>query len=82
MRIEPSEPNSLIAKASFLMGRREWKAAWECQSKAITGFSNQQREHGAFPDLLARTSLLALIRGNNEQEYYLEWAIDSGAVNA
>lgn len=74
LRIEPEEPNSLIAKAGFLMRRREWKEAWGYQSKAINGFNNKQREHGLFPDLLARTSLLALVCGIDEQEYYLEWA--------
>ena len=75
LRIDPNEPNALSTKASFLMRKGQWKKAYELKANAINHFSDLQRTHPAFPGLLARTALLALIQGD-DWEAYLEWAKD------
>jgi len=75
LRIDPDEPNALSTKASFLIKEGQWKKAYELKAKAINHFSDLQRTHAAFPDLLARSALLALIQGD-DWEAYLEWAKD------
>jgi tetratricopeptide (TPR) repeat protein len=75
LRIDPDEPNALSTKASFLVWEGQWKRAYELKRKAINHFSDLQRTHAAFPDLLARTALLALIQGD-DWEAYLEWGKD------
>ncbi len=75
LRIDPTEPNALSTKAGFLICDGQWKRAYELKAKAINHFSDLQRTHPAFPDLLARTALLAMIQGD-DWEPYLEWAKD------
>ena len=49
LRVDPSEPNALSTKASFLIRKGQWKRAYELKAKAINHFSDLQRTHPAFP---------------------------------